>query len=211
MFESLTRECVSMWVGWLIRIWLYGVISRPTAIKHACLFCVFLNTSCSIRFAIQTPTNLWHQNPIIICSSLHITNLFPHWIRIPKQLSFKSSSRFISFSNKNSNLHLSRTYQPKTIVPLLSNHSRLTPLAIFQILPPRLTSRYTWSQLCLLNNQLVLWENCKNLIFHINPIQTAVKKNFPIIFSKTSWFCYIKLVNFVTYLIYNCEQKPLKK
>ena len=48
------------------------------------------------------------------------------------------------------------------------------------------TSRYTGVKPGLNNNQPVFLENYKNLIVHINPIQTAVKKIITMIFSKAT-------------------------
>ena len=45
----------------------------------------------------------------------------------------------------------------------------------------------------LFSNQPALWENYKNLIFHINPIHTAVKNITNMIFSKARYFCYIPI------------------
>ena len=120
-----------------------------------CALCFSLNTSCSIRLAVQTPTNLWHQNPVIIFTSLHNPNLFRRWKRIPNQLLFKSSLRVISFASKNSIPHLGNIHQPKTIFLIFSAPICLLPQASFQIQQHGLTSSYTRSMLCLLTNQLV--------------------------------------------------------
>ena len=63
---------------------------------------VSLSMYLSVCFAVQKPINLWRQNSVIIFTFRYNPNLFQSGKHIPNQLWFKSSSRVISFTSKNS-------------------------------------------------------------------------------------------------------------
>ena len=150
------------------------------------LLCVSFYMNWSILFVVQTSTNLWRQNSITICTSHHNPNLFPCWKYISNQL-------LVKFSSKGNFLWLQEFYfTPGSDSPTQNNISNIVKpyLVVLSCQLPNSTTQVDLMLYCVTavssQKQLVSWENCKNLIFHINLMQTAVKKIITTIFPQTS-------------------------
>ena len=98
----------------------------------------------------------------------------------PSQISYFSSQLQGSFPSATKNSHTSTCNNVSNIVkPYLVVNSSQLPNSIKQVDLWLYKVRVVSS-----NNQIVLGKNYKNLIFHIIPIQTAMKKIITTIFSK---------------------------
>ena len=140
-----------------------------------------LNTSRSFLFAVQTQTNLKRQNFVIIHTFLCNPNLFPCWKCILNQLLLKSIPIVISST-------LTNSWQYSNIMRPL----HLDSFEIQNMFWPLAIRGHTWSSqqsICFLR---------KNLIFHINTIQTAVKKITTTVFVTAANPVTLRSVNFVT-------------
>ena len=172
---------------------LYGVISRPTAIKIACILCLFqyeLIWSFS-QFKYQLTHDVKTQS---FYAHLFIIQTYPR-TENTSQINYFSSQVQGSFLflfyfalYKPKTLFPQKIYKPKTIfkgLAILPALSWLSPRVSFEIQQLELTFRYKGSLLCL---QIINLFSGKisNLTFYINPIETAVKKIITTIFLKIS-------------------------
>ena len=126
-------------IYWWVRTyvsWLADTYMGINDYNQKCVSALCLNTSRSVLFAFQTPTILWRQNPINICTSLHNPNLLLRWKHSKSLLSKSNSSFPFPFYT------WVAINKAQTIFPVLSAYSWLSTLASFEIQQHRLTSLY---------------------------------------------------------------------
>ena len=154
-----------MWVGWLSLIHLYRVIYRPSAIKMVSMLC--LSQYKSIR-SLRNSTPTCNVKILLFYAYLFMIQIYFHPENRP-QISCCSREVQMSFPFL---FHIWEVLNQKQKYCLILVSCQ--PRANFGIQLHYLTSCSAASQLGLPTITYLLYDVYKNLIFHINPNQTAV-------------------------------------
>ena len=153
---SLMYMYVSELAGWLL--FAYTELYIGWFLSKLRMCSVSLSTNRFVFFPIKTQTNSWHQT-LSLCPHLFLMQIY------------SNAGNLSSVVISSTHIYPKQVFQYSQHIA--SKSSTRFDLSLHEV------------TLGLPNNQFVPLENNKNLIFHINPIQTAMKKIITAIFLKT--------------------------